>query len=432
MSVRIKPLHYIKRTKREKHLLAYGLFLMATAFFWNSPREIFEGLWVILTSPCNLLTDYMRLTNVGAAFMNSGLVTLFTVGVLHFEGIKITGPVIASVFTVSGFAFFGKNLFNSIPIAAGVYVYAKVYDIPFDRVALSSVFSSSLAPLVSFIAFDLGLSTPTGVLLGYFAGFVVGFIFNPVADMSLGIHKGYNLYNAGLASGFIGMSAVAVMRMFNIRVETGLMINEEHTAMLTVFLVVLAVAVFLVGVVTDGFYPGRYRLLLRHTGHLGGTWMAVYGYGTVLMNMSMMILFSTLYVRMIGGCLSGPALGAILSVAGFSAAGVHPRNTYPIYIGVFLAGILNIYSPHAAPALLAVIFGTGLVPIAGTYGPFWGIFAGFFHMAMVMNIGYLHGGLNLYNNGFSAGLVAAILYPIIDMLRILPRRIRRIGAKEQR
>ena len=53
-------------------------------------------------------------------------------------------------------------------------------------------------------------------------------------------------------------------------------------------------------------------------------------------------------------------------------------------------------------------------------------------MAMVMNIGYLHGGLNLYNNGFSAGLVAAILYPIIDMLRILPRKIRGIEAKEKR
>lgn len=425
MSIRVKPLHYIKRDRRERHLMGYGLFLMLTAFCWNSPREIFEGLWVILTSPCNLLTDYMRLTNVGAAFMNSGLVTIFTVWVLHLEHIKISGPVIASVFTVSGFAFFGKNLFNSIPIAVGIYVYAKVYGISFDRVALSSVFSSSLAPLVSFIAFGVGLSTPVGIFFGYLAGFMVGFVFNPVADMSLGIHKGYNLFNAGLASGFIGMSAVAVMRMFDIRVETGLMINEENTVMLTVFLIILAIAIFIVGIVTDGFYLGRYRLLLRHTGHLGGTWVAVYGYGTVLMNMSFMMLFSTLYVRAIGGCLSGPAIGAILSVTGFSAAGVHPRNTYPIYIGVFLASILNIYSPHAAPALLAVIFGTGLVPIAGTYGVLWGIFAGFFHMAMVMNIGYLHGGLNLYNNGFSAGLVAAILYPIIDMLQKLPARFRK-------
>lgn len=426
MSIQVKPLHYIKRKRRERHLMAYGIFLMLTAFLWNSPREIFEGLWVILTSPSNLLTDYMRLTNVGAAFMNSGLVTLFTVWVLDFEHIKISGPVIASVFTVSGFAFFGKNLFNSIPIALGTYFYARVYNLSFDRVALSSVYSSSLAPLVSFVAFGVGLPAPIGIFLGYFAGFIVGFVFSPVAEMSLGIHKGYNLYNAGLASGFIGMSAVSVMRMFDIRVETGLMINEENTAMLTVFLFVLAIAILVVGLVTDGFYPGRYRLLLRHTGHNGGTWVAVYGYGTVLMNMAAMIFISTLYVRVIGGCLSGPSLGAILSVAGFAASGVHPKNTYPIYFGVFLASILNIYSPHAAPALLAVLFGTGLVPIAGTYGPWWGIFAGFFHMAMVMNIGYLHGGLNLYNNGFSAGLVAAILYPIIDSLRILPEKIRKL------
>ena len=36
---------------------------------------------------------------------------------------------------------------------------------------------------------------------------------------------------------------------------------------------------------------------------------------------------------------------------------------------------------------------------------------------MVMNVGYLHGGLNLYNNGLAAGLVAMILIPIITDLK---------------
>ena len=34
-----------------------------------------------------------------------------------------------------------------------------------------------------------------------------------------------------------------------------------------------------------------------------------------------------------------------------------------------------------------------------------------------MNIGYLHGGMNLYNNGFAGGLVAAVLVPIIESFR---------------
>jgi hypothetical protein len=36
---------------------------------------------------------------------------------------------------------------------------------------------------------------------------------------------------------------------------------------------------------------------------------------------------------------------------------------------------------------------------------------------MVMNTGYLHGGLNLYNNGLAGGLVAIILVPIIEAFR---------------
>ena len=35
-------------------------------------------------------------------------------------------------------------------------------------------------------------------------------------------------------------------------------------------------------------------------------------------------------------------------------------------------------------------------------------------MAMCLNVGYLHGGINLYNNGFSGGFVAAVLAPLLE------------------
>jgi Protein of unknown function (DUF1576) len=35
----------------------------------------------------------------------------------------------------------------------------------------------------------------------------------------------------------------------------------------------------------------------------------------------------------------------------------------------------------------------------------------------VQTVGALHGGLVLYNNGFAAGLVAAVLVPVIIALR---------------
>ena len=34
-----------------------------------------------------------------------------------------------------------------------------------------------------------------------------------------------------------------------------------------------------------------------------------------------------------------------------------------------------------------------------------------------MNVAFLHGGINLYNNGFAGGFVASFLVPLLDFLK---------------
>jgi hypothetical protein len=34
-----------------------------------------------------------------------------------------------------------------------------------------------------------------------------------------------------------------------------------------------------------------------------------------------------------------------------------------------------------------------------------------------MNVGVVHGGINLYNNGFAGGLVASVLFPLFESFR---------------
>ncbi len=83
------------------------------------------------------------------------------------------------------------------------------------------------------------------------------------------------------------------------------------------------------------------------------------------------------------------------------------------------------------PALqLAALFGTGLAPFAGRFGWGGGILAAFIHMSVVLNVGGLHGGLNLYNNGFSAGIVAMILLPIFERLRVLKEERSKVSAQD--
>lgn len=103
-------------------------------------------------------------------------------------------------------------------------------------------------------------------------------------------------------------------------------------------------------------------------------------------------------------------------MVGFGAYGKHIRNVIPVLLGVFLVNLINIHDVNATFAILAALFGTTLAPIAGRYGVIAGIVAGALHMSLVTNIGFLHAGMNLYNNGFSGGFIAAIISPLWDAL----------------
>lgn len=72
------------------------------------------------------------------------------------------------------------------------------------------------------------------------------------------------------------------------------------------------------------------------------------------------------------------------------------------------------YAPSTPGILLAAMFAVGLSPIAGQFGPLAGIVAGILHSAIVMCTASMYGGLNLYNNGFSAGWVAIIMIPGLE------------------
>ena len=110
-------------------------------------------------------------------------------------------------------------------------------------------------------------------------------------------------------------------------------------------------------------------------------------------------------------------MAGIFTVVGFAAFGKHPKNCAPIALGVIIAAFLIGNDLSSTGMIITVLFSTTIAPIAGTYGIFIGILAGALHLAIVTNIGIVHGGVNLYNNGFSGGLVAGFLVPIIEAFK---------------
>ena len=157
--------------------------------------------------------------------------------------------------------------------------------------------------------------------------------------------------------------------------------------------------------------------MMRLPGRSPTDFVALDGIGPVLLNMSLTGAIGTAYVLAVGADLNGPTIGAILTIVGFSAYGKHPRNIVPIMIGVFISSLAKDWNAGDPSAVLAALFGTTLAPIAGRFGWHWGIVAGIVHSSVAQSVGQVHGGLVLYNNGFAAGLVAAILVPVILSLQ---------------
>ena len=394
------------------HVLAFSLLLMTFAF--ESISSLLNGYYKILTSSSNLLTDYMYIGGVGTAFFNAFTILIFSIYTTKYTKKVINGADIAAIVLVTGFAFFGKNLFNSLPLTMGVFLYARIMKVDKSAVILQALYITALAPLVSEVTFAFGLPFYLGMFLGYLLGILIGLVVTPLSRSFLRFHNGYNLYNIGFTAGIIGMLVVAILRMFDLQIETVSSLYETNESKIIIYLFVLFSLMIIYGFYKNGFSLKGYSDILKSTGRLPSDYMVSYGLYPTLINMGIMGIISCLFVIICNGVFNGPVVGGIFSVSAFAAFGKHPKSSIPIFIGVYLAGLLNIHEPSSTSSLLAGLFGTTLSPIAGEFGPFAGIIAGFLHMGMVFNVGGVYGGANLYNNGFSGGFIAAILVPIIN------------------
>lgn len=162
----------------------------------------------------------------------------------------------------------------------------------------------------------------------------------------------------------------------------------------------------------------EYKKILSKGGRLVTDFTNSAGYAATFLNMSVMGLLSLVYVLAIGGVVNGPVLAGIFTIAGFSAFGKHLKNCIPVMSGTILSALIFGYELSETAIIVSVLFSTTLAPIAGKFGLLCGLLAGVTHMAVVTNVGFIHGGVNLYNNGFSGGIVASVLVPIIETFSI--------------
>ena len=388
--------------------------LFLSAFLFNTPNEILKGNIIILLSPANLITDYFEIANIGATLMNASLMVFISLLLLLICRVTLNGSYIAAIFTIAGFSLFGKNIYNSIPILLGTYLYAKLHRYKFEKCLLPAIFGTALGPLVSEISFNLNLPLYIGIPLGILSGIIAGFILTPLSDHFKSFHKGYSLYNIGFTAGIIATFVIAILRSFDIDVETVYLISKGNNRPFIYILSLFFLLMFIWGISLNKWSVKGYWNLLNISDITNKDYLIFWGAGLTLINMSFLGIVSMTYVLLVGGELSGPVIGGIFTVVGFGAYGKHLKNVIPIILGVFLFSFFSLHDVSSTTILLAALFGTTLAPICQTYGPIAGMIAGAIHVSMVVNICYMHAGMNLYNNGFSGGFVAATLVPLID------------------
>lgn len=440
--------------RRVSAFLSVDLLVASVIAAWytgESAQQVFAEWWTILTSPCPLVTDYFRLGSLPASLLNAGvcggccaLMFLLLHGAVYRPGVW------AGYFLVIAHCFYGLNFINMWPPMFGFFVYCRIHHLRFRDNLDRAMFITSFAPFFSELlfrypmAFDVswnifGLAIrpiPIGfsLLLAAFVGCTLPAMLPGTAKL----HRGYNLYNGGLATGLLGLFIYSfmfktmgvhprgVLEIVNPAYEAA---GESYMLFGTVFFAAVSAASILYGWRLNGRSFRGYGNLLKDSGYKAN-FLHDYGLGLVWINFGFYCLMMVFYFDVVilftdGAGFTGPTFGIILAAMTFAAGGQHPANVWPILVGYALLSCVVhaecILSNREIPWTLStqgymngLAFATGLCPFSGKFGWKVGVLAGFISAVMCTTTSAMHGGYVLYNGGLTAGISALILLPLLD------------------
>jgi hypothetical protein len=381
-------------------------------------EELLEGYSRILRHSGVLITDYIYVGGFYSTLFNVIIVSIINLAIIYYFKIPINGLIFAAYFVAIGFAFFGKTAINILPIYIGGLLYCRYEKISYRNIFGVMMFSAGLAPLVSFLVFNLNLGNYGNIFFGVLAGIIVGFIMTPLSSHMLKFHDGYNLYNIGFTAGILGNLCASVIRGRGLEIKKYYLLSQDYDFELKLLLTIVFCIYILIGYYINLNSFQGYDMLMSTGGRLITDHILTEGFGISLLNSGILGLLSIAFTSAIGATLNGALVAGIFTVFAFGAFGKHPVNCIPIVLGVLLASYIKVWEFDSFNVALSALFGTTLAPIAGVHGPFLGILSGFLHLFVVNNIGVIHGGMNLYNNGFSGGMVAGILVPLIHKFNL--------------
>ena len=438
-------------------------FLLASpiAVIYTREWDFFENLSRILTSPSKLLTDYFALGGLGSTLFNAAICGLAANVIIHYSRVHANATTLAGYMLIVAHCFYGLNFLNMWPPFIGVLLYCKIMKKKASENIHIAFFATALAPFVSEVLFrySVGSYDPSviqinwiGISIAIVCGIGVGFIVLPLLPGTTAMHRGYNLYKAGLAIGILGIFIYSFMyNTLGINAPDVTHIdNPEYYAMpysyrafMNVFFIVLFGITFIAGYFLNGRDVSNYKNLLKCTGY-GSDFFDKFGMPICFVNIAVYGMCILAYLNVVfilpavfpflpeGVGFTGATVGVVFAALTFAADGQHPRNVYPIVVGYSLlfftviliclvSGLKMPWTLSTQSYINGLAFATGLCPFAGKYGFKYGVIAGMLSATICTVTADMHGGFVLYNGGFTAGLTALILIPLLDFYEIKPK-----------
>lgn len=404
-------------TSSLKHGLVVGLTLFVPGMLLLLDNSTWPGLLAIWQSPSLLVTDYFTVGGFSAAIANAWLTTGLSIWLLVWIKAPFSGIVLAGLFTVAGFAVFGKNPINILPIWLGITFYSVHHKTARSSHTAAYLFGTGIGPISSYLWFAAPVGLIPRILLGVVAGIVAGYLIPPISSFTPKVHQGMNLYNNGFTIGIIGTLFTVVFRLLGWNLSFSTAIDGSYTTSLYQLLLLLFTVLLLLAV-RFGITKNNIIRLLKDVG-VKTDFTKTHGLSATLLNMSLLGYLSLAVTYLLGFELHGPMIAAIFTVVGFGAVGKHLLNVIPLMLGAFLIGLSPWVDGQSLGPSIALLFVSALAPISLKYGFLIAVIAGMLHVLLGPLGLFLQGGFALYNNGFVAGFVAIVVVQLIA--RFLPK-----------
>lgn len=190
-------------------LLFWGLLILSILFILVSfiyDKKPWKNYPSLLKSPGRLVTDFYRDHGIGTTLLNIGIMGLLSLILVLVMKIQISGPMTGAIFTVMGFAAFGKHPFNSIPVVIGGIIAYWLFmfvdpNLVGEGTKLALFFVTGLAPIAG--------------QYGMIPGIIAGFLHLLIVPFALSFQGGFDLYNNGFAAGFIAAISAPIFDLIN-------------------------------------------------------------------------------------------------------------------------------------------------------------------------------------------------------------------------